>query len=139
MVMDPRDSEFVRMFERCELAEFHHRDHVRLAWRALREWGWDSALVRVRDGIRAFAAYHNASQKYHETMTIAWLAAVAEALKASPGEDDFDRFVSAHPWLLDRDALHAHYSPELLASDRARAGWVDPDLRPFASAVARSS
>jgi hypothetical protein len=125
------DDEFLERFERCDLDEFHHRDHVRLAWLYLRAGEWDDAVRRIRDGIRRFAVHHGASRKYHETITIAWLAVVAAAIDASPDVADFDAFLATHERLLDPGALRAHYSPELLASDRARAEWVEPDLEPI--------
>ena len=37
-------------------------------------------------------------------------------------------FLTAHPRLLDRDLLAAHYSRGHLFSAAARAGFVEPDL-----------
>jgi hypothetical protein len=125
------DRAFVSAFERCELDAFRHRDHVRLAWAYLREHGRAEAARRTRDGIRRFAEHHGAATKYHETMTIAWLALVADALAASADEDDFERFLDANPRLLDAGALAEHYSPDRLRDDRARHEFVEPDLRPF--------
>jgi hypothetical protein len=48
------------------------------------------------------------------------------ALRA--GEDDFDAFLAAHPQLLERDLLGAHYSGARLFSEAARAAFVEPDL-----------
>jgi len=125
------DEEFLRRFENCSLEDFRHRDHVRLAWVCLREHGCDGALDRVRSGIQRFATHHGAARKYHETMTAAWLALVAAAMEAAPTGDDFEQLLAAHPRLLDATALGEHYSAELLASDRAREAWVEPDLRPI--------
>ena len=43
-------------------------------------------------------------------------------------EDDFEAFVAAHPRLLERELLSAHYSHERLFSEAARAAFVEPDL-----------
>jgi hypothetical protein len=125
------DAEFLRRFEDCTLEDFRHRDHVRLAWLCLREHGWDGAVERVRSGIRRFAAHHGAARKYHETMTVAWLALVAAAMESEAGAAGFDDLLEAHPRLLDSGALSEHYSPTLLASERAREAWNEPDLRPI--------
>jgi hypothetical protein len=125
------DDEFLRQFEDCTLEDFRHRDHVRLAWVCLREHGWDGALERVRAGIRRFATHHGAARKYHETMTVAWLALVAAAMDAAPEAAGFDELLAAEPRLLDTKALDEHYTAGLLASERARASWVEPDLRPI--------
>jgi hypothetical protein len=127
------DGEFLRRFALCEIDAFPHRDHVRLAWLSLRAEGWTGASRLVREGLRRFATHHGAARKYHETLTIAWLAVVADAIAESPDESDFDRFVAAHPDLLERDRLARHYSPNVLASEAARETWVAPDLHPFAT------
>jgi hypothetical protein len=44
---------------------------------------------------------------------------------------DFEDFAARHPALLDKRLLTQHYSPAVLASAAARAGWVDPDRLPF--------
>lgn len=126
------DPEFLERFDRCTLDDFTHRDHVRLAWILLRSSDHADVADRVRTGIRRFAAHHGAAGKYHETITLGWLAVVADALDAAPAEPEFDRFLEAHPDLLDRDRLLEHYSADTLASDAARARWIEPDRRAFA-------
>jgi hypothetical protein len=43
-------------------------------------------------------------------------------------EDDFEAFLAAHPRLLERDLLRAHYLRERLFGEAARAAFVEPDL-----------
>jgi hypothetical protein len=43
-------------------------------------------------------------------------------------EDHFEAFVAAHPRLLQRGLLSAHYSRGRLFSEAARAAFVEPDL-----------
>jgi hypothetical protein len=65
--------------------------------------------------------------RYDETLTTAWARVVGHcALRAL--EDDFEAFLAAHPRLLERDLLCAHYSRERLFSEAARAAFVEPDL-----------
>lgn len=110
--------------------EFGHREHVRLAWRELREHDREVALDRIETAIRHVAEAHGAPGKYHRTMTEAWAALVAHHLAEAP-ELAFDEFVERFPGLLDGGLLKRHFSPELLANPAARAAWVDPDLRPL--------
>src|SRR3954465_2071352 len=70
------DEPFVRAFERGEVppSAFDHRSHLRVAWVYLREAASrDEALARIRTQIQRFAAAAGKSQKYHETITIAWM------------------------------------------------------------------
>ena|SRR5438445_6803077 len=78
------DSEFVRAVERCEFPKesFHHRDHIRLAWIYLRQCDRGEAERRMADTIRRFAAHHGVTDKYHETITLAWMRLVAHATGA---------------------------------------------------------
>ena len=127
------DQEFLDAVERCTLpaSAFRHLEHVRLAWLYLRGLPAYDDAVRAMDGsTRRFAAHHGAAGKYHHTMTVAWMRLVASRL---PDDEagDFERFVGRHPELRDARALMRFYSPELLGSDAARHGWVEPDLTPL--------
>src|SRR5262249_60865903 len=63
------DREFVAAFEACEIAntEFHHADHIRLAWIYLRKFGLLDAFERFTTSLRRFAAHHGKPERYHET------------------------------------------------------------------------
>jgi hypothetical protein len=110
--------------------EFGHREHLRLAWRELREHGREEAAGRVEAAIRRLAAAHGQPGKYHRTLTDGWVALVAHHLGEAPALD-FDEFLDRYPALLDRGLLGRHFSPELLARAEAREGRVAPDLRPL--------
>lgn len=127
------DEEFVRSFEACELSNesFHHRDHIRLAWFYLQRHSDAEALARMREAIRRFAAHHGKSDKYHETITVAWLRLVAGARKYLAPHATLDELITAAPELLDKRTIENFYSSGLLASDLARASWVEPDLQPL--------
>lgn len=122
------DHEFALAFERCEIsnADFHHRDHVRLAWFYLRRYGAE-ADARIAAAIRNFAAHHGKLDKYHQTMTIAWMRLV----EAAAAIDRFEDAVAAFPRLLDKNYLREFYSDELLGTENARNNFVEPDKRPF--------
>jgi hypothetical protein len=123
------DEEFVARFEAHDLNEFSHRDHIRLAFVYARRGGLQAAVDGSR-GIREFAEAHGATRKYHDTMTVAWARVVGRlAIDSAPLA--FPAFVDAHPELLHRDLLSAHYTDERLFSDEARAAFVEPDVVPL--------
>ena len=123
------DDEFLSRFEARELETFSHRDHLRLAFAYARSGGMAAAVDGTR-GIKAFAEAHGARGKYHETMTVGWARVVARlAIDSAPLR--FDAFVDAHPQLKRRDLLSAHYSDDVLRSERARATFVEPDRLPL--------
>jgi hypothetical protein len=123
------DSEFVRMFETCELPNecFHHRDHIRLAWIYLQRYGELEAGRQMGQAIRNFAAHHGKSDKYHETLTVAWLRLVQSAIARTPQAAKIEDLSIAAPELLDKRTIEKFYSPAALASDKARTSWVEPD------------
>jgi hypothetical protein len=55
---------------------FGHRQHVHLTWLAVRRFGTSHAMSLVGEGIQRTARYAGAPQKYHETMSRAWVELV---------------------------------------------------------------
>ena len=128
------DRRFLQAFESCELAkgDFRHREHVRLAYIYLRLHERDQALELLRTGLRRFLAHLGAPPTaYHETMTHAWLLAVEHFMRCTAAAHDFDAFAAEAGWLLEKENMRTHYTPELLMSDEARTRFVEPDLEPI--------
>jgi hypothetical protein len=110
---------------------FRHRQHVNLTFLAVRRHGMPAAVDKVSGWIRQLARYEQHPQKYHHTVSRAWVELIAHHVDADPGCDQFDRFAGRHPALLDKRLLRRHYTSATLASPQARHGWVEPDLLPF--------
>jgi hypothetical protein len=125
------DQEFAEAFEKCELPKelFHHRDHLRLAWIYLQRYGSTQAEARISESIRRYAAHLGVSEKYHETITVAWLRLVRQASDCAPRGAGFVGVLAACPHLLKQDALREYYSGAALESERARHVFVEPDLK----------
>jgi len=109
---------------------FGHREHVHLTWLAVRRCGVPAAVRLVSDGIKRTARYAGAPQKYHATISRAWVELVGYHA-AESGESYFPAFADHHSALLDKRLLTRFYRPATLASPRARTGWVEPDRAPF--------
>ena len=131
------DLEFVRVFEACRwpLEEWHHRDHIKLAYLYLRRYPFDEALARIRAGIKAHNAAHSVPEGltsgYHETMTQAWLRLVDLALREYGPAESADTFYEQHPELSQKKTLRLFYSRERFVSDEAKGRFVEPDLAPL--------
>jgi hypothetical protein len=134
------DESFLRSFESCEYPNerFKHADHIRLAWIYIRRFGAQAAECRILTSIRRFAVSLGHEEKFHATVTTAWLRLVYVAYCTMPTTDDFDKFICSHMWLLEKSALSSFYSPSLLSSDRARREWVEPDLRNLPTVMSAS-
>jgi len=130
---DWADEDFREAFESLRIPNemVHHREHIRLAWIYSRQFPQEEALVRMMQGIQAFAKHHGAASKYHHTITVAWMRLVCHEACLAPESPDFHTFAAAHVYLLNRRLLEYYYSKTRLQSDAARHGWLDPDLRPL--------
>jgi hypothetical protein len=111
--------------------QFRHRQHIHLAFLTVRRYGMPEATTRICDWIQHIAAYERAPQKYHHTVSRAWVEIVAHHANADPDCADFGIFADRHPALLDKRLLARHYRSSTLAAAPARIGWVEPDLLPF--------
>jgi hypothetical protein len=103
------DTEFLRAFEDTTLEPFHHRDHLRATFLYLRQFGETETRQRLGPAILRYAAARNGAEKYHETITQAWIHLVSAALA-----EDFESMLA-----------------ELLQSSEARARWIEPDRAGF--------
>jgi hypothetical protein len=121
----------VRGFESCTLAEFKHASHLSVALWYLSRLPEREAFARMREGLRRFAAHHN-SNLYHETITLFWLRYVRDFI-ARAGEDRpthelANQLADSRP---DVRLIYDYYSQERLATDEAKASWIEPDLKPL--------
>lgn len=126
------DRLFLRAFEACQVApaDFDHAAHVRLAYVYLCEQSVDTAVERMKKALLVFLAHLGASPgKYHETITRAWVMAVAHFMANSVPCDSASAFMAANPQLLDSRIMLTHYSAEVLFSPEARQSFVKPDLQ----------
>ena len=109
--------------------QFHHQQHVHVAWMFVRDYGMPSALAEFSAAIKRFAEAKGAHGLYHETITWAFLLLIADRQARRPS-DRWDDFEAANPDLLTwkPSILNRYYSKELLASDLAKRAFLMPDL-----------
>jgi hypothetical protein len=113
-------------------AQFNHRAHVRLAYVLLTEAGVDEAAGQMRSALHAFLSHHGIdAAKYHETVTRAWILAVAHFMDRVGQSASADEFIDANPELLDSKIMLTHYSAAVLFSPEARSAFVEPDIQPI--------
>jgi hypothetical protein len=121
--------ELIRLFESNSLPnEFHHADHVRMAFAYLLEYPALEAVGKFSDALKAFAASHGKPNLYHETITCAYCFLIRERIArgAIKTWDEFER--CNQDLLTSKDALLTrYYEPATLQSDLARSVFVLPD------------
>jgi hypothetical protein len=124
------DDELLCAFQRGEEPEggFHHAQHVRVAWCYLHRHPLPEALVQFTSRLRAFAAAQGKPDRYHETITIAFMLIISERM-SNRAAASWPAFEEANPDLLTwkPSILDRYYTDETLWSDRARSSFVMPD------------
>lgn len=118
---------------------FGHEAHVYVAWAYLQQTDLLNAIARYRAALRRLTRRLGAEAKYHETITWFFLVAIAERLESPPGAE-WTTFRQANSDLFEPGGgwLRRYYSPDRLASDRARRTFVLPDRVPDGGGAYRS-
>ena len=108
--------------------QFHHEQHVHVAWLFVRKYGMPAALAEFTTAIKRFADAKGATGRYHETITWAFLLLIGER-QAKCDAKVWDEFARANPDFLawKPSILERYYSSETLQSELARNVFVFPD------------
>jgi hypothetical protein len=124
-----RDAAFLQALETCALpeVEFGHAAHVRAAYLYLRASDFASALPRLQRTIRAYASSLGRPDRYHETITVAYLALIQQHIAERGDGGGWRSFERDNPELFDRDLLLHFYSRSQLESGLARRLFLLPD------------
>ena len=133
---DEEVEEVLRGFESCELppAAFDHARHLAVALALLTRLGDEqAATARVREGLKRFIAANGVDPaKYHETVTVFWVKRVRAFMeRAGAGRGLAEMANGLARECGDSRLVYEYYSRALCDTDAARAGWVEPDLKPF--------
>ena len=125
------DAALVARFEALAVApaDFRHREHVRLAFAMLRGADFGEAALRFRGALRRFADAAGVPGRYHETLTWAYLALIAQRAAEDPAAATSFELVARHPDLVDHTtgAVARYYDvAAVTASPLARAVFVLP-------------
>jgi hypothetical protein len=103
---------------------FSHQDHIGVAFELLKLNDFiDAAAIFSRE-IRRFASSQGAPEKYNTTITLAFLAIVAERMSAQT--QDFNTFLSNNEDLLSTKILEHWYTAEHLNTEFARKAFLMP-------------
>jgi hypothetical protein len=126
--------EVVRKFESCEYApdDFKHRLHLTVALVYLLESTYAEALERIRQGLRRFVERHKLSGVYHETVTVFWVRRVRAFVEQSDRTRGLTRLANElNDACADSRLVFDYYTKARIDSDKARAYWLDSDLKPL--------
>jgi hypothetical protein len=122
------------MMERFEdgtlpIENFHHEEHVRVAFLYLAKYPVLQAVERFSTALTRFAARNGKAGLYHETITWAYMLLIRERMARAGRDQTWTEFRASNPDLLDRerDILKKYYRQETLVSELARNTFVLPD------------
>jgi hypothetical protein len=117
------------------LTEWHHRQHIKIAYLYLRQHPFEVAAQKMRAGLLAYNAANHVpdglDRGYHETMTQAWMRLVYLTLCEFGPSESADAFVDKHTQLLSKRALLFFYSRDRIMSAEAKRQFIEPDLSPL--------
>ena len=128
------DAEFEQQFSNCQLhpSLFSHEAHLRLAWIHIDKYGLEQATQNIQEQLQNFVAHVGATDKYHETLTVAAVQAVGHFMKSSEA-DNFKDFIVENPPLKTnfKELINSHYSFDIFNSSEAKTEFIVPDVLPF--------
>jgi hypothetical protein len=124
----------VRSFEDATISRdaWKHAEHLVVALYYLTHHDLDDAYAKMKSGIlhlleKGFEVDLKKEMPYHETITLFWMRTVAEFNASQNGASLLDKANEvAYKW--DKDYPLKFYTREVLFSDEARAGYVEPDI-----------
>ena len=123
----------VSAFEACSFhpSEFRHYQHLTVALWYVWHLPYAEAAKKMTGGIRRLAETYGKTG-YHETITLFWVRMVSNFAAAS---DRHLSLAATANQLIEtynnKELIGEYYSSDLLASARAKAEWVEPDLKKF--------
>jgi hypothetical protein len=130
------DDELLAQLESSALPpdQFHHAEHVHAAWVYLTRYSASEAIARFSTALRAYATAQGKPDRYHETITWAYLLLVNERIHRGT-QATWQQFAAAHADLLDwkNSILRTYYTQQTLDSPLARRIFVMPDRKVFDS------
>jgi len=121
----------VESFEACSFhpSEFRHYQHLTVALWYVRTLTPEEAVTRMTNGIRRLAETYGKTG-YHETITLFWLRIVSDFSAKAGDQSSLTSIANSLNELCnDKNLIFEYYSKELLESARAKAEWVEPDLK----------
>jgi hypothetical protein len=126
-----KEDDLLAELEACTLPEdrFHHTDHVRAAWMYLNRFSTPAAIEKFSKALQSYAASKGKPDRYHETITWAYVLLINERIGRSDAVATWEQFAAVNADLFDwkNSILLKYYRKETLASDLARQVFLMPD------------
>jgi hypothetical protein len=131
------DAQFLRALECGELLpqEFGHSAHLRAAYLYLQEHGFVDGLQRICRAIGNYTRHIGKPERYHETITVAYVVLIHQHMVEPGDPGDWVRFAEQNADLFKQDLLLEFYPQAQLESALARRVFLLPRLKPKLSSA----
>ncbi len=135
---DQEFQDFIHAFENGTLPkeEWHHAEHVAVAFWYLTHCDPETAIFKIRSGIQNLNLKHGVEQTptggYHETWTIFFTKILRNFIRRDVDLDLplIEQLSQAIEFLKDFKGITGeYYSKNLIMSWEARTSWVEPDIK----------
>jgi hypothetical protein len=122
------DEEFIRALESCRLPEsdFGHAAHLRAGYLYLQQTDFAGALARIGRAIRNYAKHLGKPDRYHETITVAYLALIQQHICERGNGGGWTAFARDNGELFQPGLLRQFYPKAQLESALARKVFLLP-------------
>lgn len=125
------NTDYADLFQHMEAGTLHtcdfdHESHIGVAYQALEKYPFFDALAVFAKGIQAAAAASGAADKFHATITMAFMSMIAERRATGTYRNAAD-FVTRNQDLCAKDLLRQWYTSDLLGGNLARSIALMPD------------
>jgi hypothetical protein len=124
------DAKFLGALEDCALpeSEFGHSGHVRAAYLYLLSCEFAGAVARMRRVIRNYARHLGKADRYHETITVAYVALIQQHIAERGDGGCWEKFKRDNADLLQPGLLLQYYPECQLNCELARRVFLLPRL-----------
>lgn len=109
--------------------DFHHADHVRVAFAYVSEMTLLEAMARFPAALQRFALSKGKPHLYHQTITWSYLLLIQDRIARAGRHQSWEEFAEQNADLLrwKEGILERYYSQAVLDSSLARRTFVFPD------------
>lgn len=105
---------------------FRHVDHIGVAYTMMKKYDFLTVVYDYAWKLNTIATRAGAADKFHTTITVAFLSIIAERMETTQHRDAND-FLDCNQDLITQNPLKELYSAERLSSDEARRTFLLPD------------
>ena len=133
-VLNIEEQNFLNRFLKGQISpsDFSHERHLKLAWIYIIQYGEQVAIEKFSEDLFQFVKNIGEESIFNLTLTVASIKIVSHYM-AKSNSSSFSFFLLEFPQLNQnfKSLIHAHYSPNIINSLRAKSELIEPDIIPF--------